>query len=186
MHVRGAIFDLDGVITDTSRVHERAWRETLAPIVLSTADYVKHFDGRRREAGLSSFLRAWDADCNAAWMADIMDRKDARYRSLIESEGVKVYPDALAALRWLESAAVPRALVSASRNAELVLAKAGLASMFSIVLPGFANKGNAFQAAAAQLGVPIADCAIYEDSPHAVAMAIETGAKYAIYLRRDR
>jgi beta-phosphoglucomutase len=181
----GAIFDLDGVLTDTSRIHERAWRETLHPIPLTTEAYTEHFDGKSRETGLLSFLASMSFEANSTWLSEALGRKDALYLQLIQSEGVKVNADALKITDYLESIDVPMAVASASRNAGLILHKAGIANRFRTIVSG-GKKPDSFIAAAEKLGVPFSSCAVFEDSPHAVSSAIEAGAKYVVYMRRDR
>src|SRR5262245_15006645 len=62
-------FDLDGVVTDTARIHFRAWKQTfdaffearsrregVAPAPFTLEDYRKYIDGRPREDAIRTFL----------------------------------------------------------------------------------------------------------------------------------
>lgn len=57
--IEACLFDLDGVLTDTARVHETAWRATFETAGLGPSthdDYLQHVDGRPREDGIRAFL----------------------------------------------------------------------------------------------------------------------------------
>ena len=56
--IEAAIFDLDGVLTDTAKVHEAAWREAFWPHSISHEAYLKYVDGRTREDGIRTFLKS--------------------------------------------------------------------------------------------------------------------------------
>ena len=65
------LFDLDGVLTDTAAVHERAWARMFteflddragSPEPYTAADYFAHVDGRPRSAGVRAVLRSRGID----------------------------------------------------------------------------------------------------------------------------
>ena len=58
----GALFDLDGVITPTAEIHERAWAELFEPWGFTSADYLAHVDGRPRYDGVATFLASRDVE----------------------------------------------------------------------------------------------------------------------------
>jgi beta-phosphoglucomutase-like phosphatase (HAD superfamily) len=72
-HFDAAIFDLDGVLTDTARVHAAAWKAVFDAFLQRCAqgrglafqpfdietDYLNYVDGRPRDDGIRSFLGAW-------------------------------------------------------------------------------------------------------------------------------
>lgn len=180
-----AIFDLDGVLTDTTRLHERAWREALDPFPMTHEDYTKHFDGRKREEGLGRFLTAHGFETNQTWRDHVMERKGAAYDVLL-ANGVATYPDMELALQWLRMRGVRTAVASSSRKADAVLDAAFLSNLFEVVIGGEQPKPDSFKRAAELMGVPFSECAVFEDSPHAALMAMEAGAKYVVYVRKDR
>ncbi len=69
-HITTCLFDLDGVLTDTARVHDAAWTETFDAFLQSWAartgtsyvpfdpasDYNSYVDGRPRADGVRTFL----------------------------------------------------------------------------------------------------------------------------------
>lgn len=184
MGFSGAIFDLDGVLTDTARLHLKAWRETLKPMRLSEEDYARHFDGRKREDGLKAYLRAKNADANETWRKSVMARKDARYRELLLTETVRVYDDARQLIESLRGK-VKLAVASSSKNARMVLDSAGL--KFDAVVDGSGPaKPHSYVLAAKQMGVSFSECAVFEDSPDALMSAINAGCKYAVFMKKGR
>ena len=52
------LFDLDGVITPTAEVHERAWAELFSDFDYTPDDYLAHIDGRPRYDGVRAFLHS--------------------------------------------------------------------------------------------------------------------------------
>ncbi len=182
----GAIFDLDGVITDTSRLHEQAWRESLHPFHLSPEQFIKCFDGRSREEGLNAYLIDSDGAANEAWKQTKLERKAEAFDRLLIKGPITVYDDTRRLLDWLKELRIPCAVASSSKTAPRVIEVTGLAKYFRYVSDGTLPKPEVYKAAAAALRVPLADCCIFEDSPHAVSLSIDCGAKYVVYVRKDR
>src|SRR3954471_17894970 len=52
------LFDLDGVVTPTAEVHERAWADLFAKWNFDKNDYLTYVDGRPRYDGVKTFLTA--------------------------------------------------------------------------------------------------------------------------------
>lgn len=155
---RAVLFDLDGVLTPTADIHERAWgdmfREYLrgrgaAPY--TDADYFEHLDGRRRDEGIRSLLASRGISLDDGSSADIADddtvtglglRKNEDFLRRV-AEGVEAYPGSVALLDHLDAVAADRgagfpklAVVSSSRNAVPVLEAAGLLGRFELVVDG--------------------------------------------------
>ena len=81
-------FDLDGVVTDTARVHFRAWKQTfdalfaartrregVAPAPFTLEDYREYIDGRPREDAIRAFLAARGTEIEEGNESDSADRK---------------------------------------------------------------------------------------------------------------
>ena len=156
------IFDLDGVVTDTARLHARAWqqlfndafadpravgsRQGMVPARFDVeADYLQYVDGRSRQDGVEAVLLAngiqipegSEEDPTDAWTVHgLAARKNEIFLRLVSSEGVRSFPGTAALLGRLKAARVPLGLVSASRNAKTVLRAAGLADAFDTVIDG--------------------------------------------------
>jgi beta-phosphoglucomutase family hydrolase len=183
----GVLFDLDGVITPTAEIHERAWADLFDAYDYTDADYLAYIDGKPRYDGVRSFLASRDVVMAEGLPGDppgdesvcaLGNRKDALFNEILEREGVAPYPSSLATLDLLAELGVPAAIVSSSRNARRVLAAAKLADRFDVVVDGVvvADRGlagkpapDAFLLGAELLGVDPARSVVVEDAVSGVA-----------------
>jgi HAD superfamily hydrolase (TIGR01509 family) len=185
----GAVFDTDGVLTDTAALHAMAWKAAFddllrglppdtpervrAPFDLAT-DYPRHVDGRSREDGMRTFLASRGlTDLEPAAATRLAARKDRIYLALLRHEGVVPQPGAVDLLVALRGHGVPAAVVSASRHCARVVAAAGLTEFFDTRVDGVdaARLGLAgkpdpalFQEAARQLGAVPGRTMVVEDA----------------------
>jgi beta-phosphoglucomutase family hydrolase len=186
------LFDLDGVLTPTATVHERAWKELFEGYLASRPDvpgyreedYFDHIDGKPRFDGVRDFLASRgivlpegeedspSEDAAGATVQGLGNRKNQVFNDIV-SAGVAPFTGSV---RFLE-AAVARglkvAVVSSSRNAPAVLKAAGLNGHFEIVVDGVvaAAKGlpgkpspATYTYAAQLLGLPSEECVVVEDA----------------------
>lgn len=146
------------------------------------ADYLAHIDGRLRLDGVRTFLASRGIALPEGAAGDPPEadtvhglgaRKNARVLAIIAAGGVRPYAGSLAYLDAVRDAGLPCAVVSASRNCAAVLAAAGLSDRFAARVDGvvasereLAGKPapDMFLAAAGDLGVAPARCAVYEDA----------------------
>jgi beta-phosphoglucomutase family hydrolase len=149
-HVTACLFDLDGVLTDTARVHDAAWTETFNAFLQSWSqrnatpytpfdpvhDYNSYVDGRPRADGVRTFLASRgitlpegtpDDPPEAETVNGLGNRKNVVLLRRIHTDGVHVYPGSLAYVQAARDAGLRRAVVSASANCAEVLAVTGLA-----------------------------------------------------------
>ena len=154
------IFDLDGVVTDTASVHALAWKAlfdeelprlsavlrpgTSVPPFDVGVDYRRSVDGRPREDGIRAFLASRGLEPGEPEIAALAARKQAIFERLLDS-GVRAFPGTVALLHRLRARGTPLAVVTSSRNGTAVLAAAGLAGVFDVIVTG---------ADAARLGLP--------------------------------
>lgn len=190
-----ALFDLDGVLTPTADVHMRAWRETFTAYFdangitppYSDADYFAHVDGKPRYEGVRSALAsrgvvlpegAASDPPGAPTVCGLGNAKNAAFDQLLRRDGVTPYPGSVRLLDWLAARGAAVAVVSSSRNTRAVLAAAGLADRFSVVVDGevalhedLAGKPSAqtFEHAAAALGVTPGRSVVVEDAVSGVS-----------------
>jgi HAD superfamily hydrolase (TIGR01509 family) len=75
-----------------------------------------------------------EPDRDTAW--GLANRKDTMFRRAVLDEGVRTFPSAVALVRSLQGAGFRTAVVTASRNAEMVLEAAGLAGLFAVRVDG--------------------------------------------------
>jgi len=192
------LFDLDGVLTPTALIHERAWATMFDELFASLSppqapfrneEYLVHVDGKPRYDGVRSVLRAREivrpqGDPSEAPGLDTVcalgNRKNALFATVLRRDGIAPYPGSVAVLDHLATLDIPAAVVSSSRNAPEVLAAAGLAERLPSVVDGnvaarrrLAGKPapDMFLAAAAELGVDPSRTAVVEDAVSGVAAA---------------
>jgi len=185
------LFDLDGVITPTAIVHERAWAkmfnaylatrtEVAAPYV--DADYFAYIDGKPRYDGVRDFLASRDIELPLGTPQDapselticgLGNRKNEVFNEVLSDEGVDAYPGSIQLLDHLAGLHVPLAIVSSSKNAPAVLRAAGLTQRFRTIVDGqvavqFQIPGkpapDMFQHAARALGVSDRRSVVVEDA----------------------
>ncbi|MGW9586941.1 HAD family hydrolase [Microbacterium sp. NPDC055455] len=195
------LFDLDGVLTPTAEVHMHAWQtmfeELFAAWDITPAyterDYFDYLDGKKRYDGVASLLRSRDVevpwgdpsdDPSAETVCGIGNRKNAVFERVLRAEGIAPYPGSLRVLDLLADAGTPVAVVSSSKNAEEVLAAAGIRDRFTVVMDGviaerdhLASKPapDVFVEAAKMLGVEPARSAAVEDAISGVRSAASGG-----------
>jgi HAD superfamily hydrolase (TIGR01509 family) len=196
------LFDLDGVVTPTALIHERAWAELFEPWGFTSADYLAYVDGRPRYDGVQTFLRSrgvelpWGDPTDPPGEGTICamgNRKNDTFNNVLERDGIAPYPDALALLDLLDDARVPAAVVSSSKNARTVLDAAEIAERFVTVVDGttaadlgLPGKPDAamFLHAAEVLGVAPGAAAVIEDAVSGVAAGAAGG--FELVLGVDR
>ncbi len=147
--VHACLFDLDGVLTDTAKVHAAAWKQmfdaylqdrakrTGQPFVPFDAkqDYDEYVDGKPRYDGVRSFLAARgielpegspDDPPDRETICGLGNRKNEIVLRLIREDGVDPYPGSVRYLKAAVDADLRRAVVSSSTNCRDVLEAAGI------------------------------------------------------------
>jgi len=179
---RAVLLDLDGVITPTAQIHERAWAQLFAAYQFTSADYLAYVDGKNRYEGVRSFLESRGVDLPYGDPADppgddticaLGNRKNVLFNEIVASGPVAPYPGTVALLDLLDRQGTLQAVVSSSRNARSVLAAAGMADRFEVIIDGqvaaaehLASKPapDGFLLAAERLGVAPAEAVVVEDA----------------------
>lgn len=152
----GAIFDLDGVLTQTARVHFEAWKRTFDDFLeqqvgadftpfTHDADYLPYVDGKPRFDGVASFLGSRGIELPRGDVDDppgekticgVGNAKNAQYRQVIAESGADVYQSSVELVDELIRAGVRVAVASSSRNCSFILEKTGLIDRFGAVVDG--------------------------------------------------
>ena len=106
------LFDLDGVVTPTAEIHERAWSELFAPWEFTHDDYLTYVDGKPRYDGVASFLavsrrRAAVGDPDDLPGDDTIcalgNRKNDTFNEVLARDGIEAYTDAIELLDVLDA-----------------------------------------------------------------------------------
>ena len=148
--VTALLFDLDGVLTDTASVHQRAWKEMFDDYLrerdgegfkeFTPRDYELYVDGKPRYAGIASFLESRGIEPEEELVQELGDRKNTAVQRKIREEGVKVFEGSRRYLEAARDAGLRRAVVSSSANTQEVLEVTGLAPLIEARVDGVVAK----------------------------------------------
>jgi beta-phosphoglucomutase len=169
--VRGALFDLDGVLVDTATYHYLAWKRLARELGFDfTETNNERLKGVSRVRSLEILLEIGGRDMDAAEKAGAAARKNAWYVEYLHTLDQRaLLPGAREFLTLLRAEGVLIALGSASKNAPLILERLDIAPLFDAVIDG--NRISAAKpdpevilAGAQALGLPPASCVVFEDA----------------------
>jgi beta-phosphoglucomutase len=178
--VRGAIFDMDGVIVDNVVQHLRAWKELGRELQREFGDdQIKPLFGKRNREILEGLLgpRQEQSDL-ARWGA----RKEELYREIMKPE-LRAVPGLPRFLDRLRGAAIKTAVATSGpiENVKFVLEGLGLEASFGVLVTGSdaplsKPDPGIFLVAAQRLQVNASSCVVFEDSPPGIKAAQAAGA----------
>jgi beta-phosphoglucomutase family hydrolase len=157
--VTACLFDLDGVLTQTAKIHARAWKEMFDAFLRDWAertgeefhefdrptDYDEYVDGKPRLDGVRSFLESRDIHLPMGAPSDPPDaetvhalgtRKNDLVLELISQQGVEPYAGSVRFAEAARDRGLRRAVVSSSTNCRDVLVAAGIDHLFEAVVDG--------------------------------------------------
>jgi beta-phosphoglucomutase family hydrolase len=163
MQCKGAIFDLDGVVTQTAKIHFKAWKITFDEYLKQKSkekgigykpfthdeDYIKYVDGKPRYMGVKSFLESRDIILPHGKPKDppeketicgIGNRKNEQFRSIVSEGGAEIYDSTVSFIKALKEKDVKVGVSSSSMNCSFILEKTGLIDLFGTVVDGIISK----------------------------------------------
>ena len=158
-HIAACLFDLDGVLTQTAKVHAAAWKRMFDAFLADRArqtgepfhefelpaDYTAHVDGKLRQDGVRAFLASRgialpegsaDDPPTQETIHGLGTRKNALVLDIIRVDGVEVYQGSVRFVEAVRAAGMKRAVVSASKNCHEVLVAAGIDGLFQARVDG--------------------------------------------------
>lgn len=174
--IKAFIFDLDGVLVDTAEYHYRGWKRLADEEGLP-------FDRKENEAlrGISRreslLLILKGRTLPEEKIQEMMERKNRYYLEFIRDvTPADMLPGASELLQEIHAAGLKSAVGSASKNASQVVQQLGIASLLDAVSDGYSVVNpkpapDLFLHAAAQLGVPPAECVVVEDAAAGIQAA---------------
>lgn len=180
------IFDLDGVLVDTARLHLQAWRELARELGFDLPGTVGDaLRGVSRRASLDLVLAAGGLENRLTEKEKLRlaERKNARYLELVgRMTPADVLPGVLPFLRELRARGVRRAVGSSSRNAGAVLDRCALRPLFDAVADGTTAPRakpdpQLFLQAAAGTATPPEKCVVFEDGTAGIEAALRAGMR---------
>ena len=153
------LFDLDGVLTATAKVHAACWKKTFDDYLQQRAaksgepfqpfdlekDYNLYVDGKPRYEGVKSFLESRGINLpygdpgdspDKETICGIGNRKEELVIATLKNEGVEVYPGSVAWVKHLRQAGIKTAVVSSSKNCLAVLQAGSIDGLFDVRVDG--------------------------------------------------
>ena len=157
--IRAFLFDLDGVLTQTAKVHAAAWKQMFDEFLKERAeregtefvpfdagpDYDSYVDGKPRYDGVRDFLASRDITLpegtpdsppDEESVCGLGNRKNDLVLALIHEQGVEPYEGSVRYLKAAVEAGVRRAVVSSSANCRDVLVAAGIEDYLEVRVDG--------------------------------------------------
>ncbi len=159
INFKGVIFDLDGVITGTAKIHSLAWEAMFNSFLKNYAevnnepyvpfdpahDYLKYVDGKPRMEGVKSFLASRDIELPYGELDDIPEqetvcglgnRKNSLFTEILIKEGPEVFHTSVDFIKALKARGVRIGIASSSRNCKLILELSHLEELFETRVDG--------------------------------------------------
>ena len=157
--IDAVLFDMDGVLTATARVHSACWKrmfdgflqsyyekkgESFIPFDIEK-DYKLYVDGKLRDEGVKSFLLSRniklpygniDDPPGRDTLCSLANIKFKMVRDVLETEGVDVFEGSVDLVKRLRAAGVKMAVVSSSKSCRAVLDSAGITDLFDDIVDG--------------------------------------------------
>jgi beta-phosphoglucomutase family hydrolase len=211
---QAAIFDMDGVVTNTADHHAKAWKRVFDRLLASMKkkgigfepfdiekDYKAHLSGRSRIEGIRAFLLSRsislpegnDENEFIETVLGIAKIKNKFYHEYLDMYGPRVYEDAISLIEILKSQNLKIGLATASKNASAVLDKTNLRPLFDTIADGndmdvyglrSKPEPDIFLYVADCLEVPFSKCAVFEDSHETLEQASRMSPLHAIGVER--
>ncbi len=175
-HIQACLFDLDGVITQTAKVHAQAWKQTFDEFRIPfdiVPDYTAYVDGKPRADGVRSVLTARGIEATPELVDGIASKKDQLFVDLIHRHGVQTYDGSVRYVRAARASGLKIAVVSSSKHTTEVLRAAALDGDFDVQVDGNVAEQqhlrgkpapDTYLAAARALQILPANAAVYEDA----------------------
>ncbi len=207
------LFDMDGVLTKTAKVHATCWKKMFDEYLRRYSDqnnipfepfsiekdYKQFVDGKPRYVGVRSFLESRSivlpekSDDNKDSIQSLGDRKNQLIHDVLTTDGVEVYQDTLKFIRHIKQKGLSMALVTSSRNCDAIINAAGLGDLFEIRVDGnvaldlgLTGKPapDIFIEAAKRVGVAPDKAVVVEDAISGVQAGVQGGFGLVIGLDR--
>jgi len=167
---KAILFDLDGVLTDTSEYHYLAWTRLADEegIPFTREENDEHLRGVSRRESLMYIIRG--RIYSEAQIQEMMDRKNRYYTDMIKSMSPKdLVPGGRELLMEIRAAGIKVAIASSSKNALTVLERLDIMDLLDGIADGYSVVNtkpapDLFVYAAGTVQVPTPDCLGVEDA----------------------
>ena len=181
--ISAVIFDLDGVVVTTDKLHYLAWKELAEKIGIrncTEADNIRQRGVSRMES-LEVLLEKSDKCYTKEEKIALADEKNRRYVKLLETlSETDVLPGVKEFIAFLKKKSIKTAIGSASKNTYTILEKIKMTEMFDAVSCGLditrsKPDPEVFLIAAEKLGIQPERCLVVEDSDAGITAAKAAG-----------
>lgn len=180
--VKGAIFDLDGVLVDTAKYHYLAWKELAQELGFDfTEKDNEQLKGVSRMRSLEILLQIGKITATQEQKQELADRKNRRYVQMLQKlTKADLLEGAEFCILQLRQKGVKIALGSASKNAPFILEKLGIHDLFDAVVDGnMVSRAKpdpeVFLTAVRLLGLKPEECCVFEDAQAGIEAAKAAG-----------
>jgi beta-phosphoglucomutase family hydrolase len=191
--ITACLFDLDGVLTTTAKIHAAAWKEMFDEVLAihdgepgvdarpfdEASDYLTYVDGKPRYDGTRDFLASRgihlpdgtpDDPPTAETIRNLGDRKNDSFQRILVTDGAEPFPGSVKYLEAVKAAGLKTACVSSSANAGAILDSADLAKYIDLRIDGATAEAEGIK------GKPAPD--MFLVAAERLGATIETAAVY--------
>ncbi len=189
MEFKGAIFDFDGVVVDTTPLHYSSWKKLIIDdhkISFNRNIYEAVVNGRKSSDVIAKLLKHLPKHQQKKALA----LKQRYYLELIDQGKLKIFDSTIKLIQELLENNIKIAVSSSSRSVVYVLKKSNIIDLFNIVISGDEIKNSkphpeSFLYAAKQLKLNINECIVFEDTKVGIEAA-KTGGFLCVGIDRNK
>ena len=159
---QSVIFDLDGVVTKTAKIHAHAWKKTFdeylrlrenkynEPFKEFTyqVDYLNYVDGKPRCQGVSMFMESRGINLPFGDSSDppgreticgIGNKKNQLFNELLQQEGAEIFDSTISIINELKKNGIKIGVASSSKNCLAILKSVNLEHLFETRVDGIVS-----------------------------------------------
>ena len=180
--IKAVMFDLDGVIVDTSNYHYLSWKKLCLELDYNLNESENDFlKGLSREDSLLKIIDLAKISLPEEKFKEYLIKKNSYYLDFINNISPKsILPGVLSFLRYLKKKSIKISLCSSSKNAKFVLEKLDMISLFDIIVDGNNIKmgkpdPEIFLIASKKLVTEPKNCLVFEDAQSGIDAANKAG-----------
>ncbi|MBO4877922.1 MAG: HAD family phosphatase [Ruminococcus sp.] len=180
--IRGAIFDMDGLMLDTEKLYLLYWKQAASEFGYDMKDeHVWSIRSLARKYSIARLKSLFGEDCPTE---DIRARRTVLINEHVMKHGIDLKPGLFELLDYLREHGVKMAVATATPRERTVmyLTKVGAMDYFDALVCGdMVTNGkpdpDIYLTAARELGLPPEECAALEDSPNGATAGYRAGCK---------
>jgi beta-phosphoglucomutase len=180
--IKGCIFDLDGVIVNTTKYHYLAWKRLARRLGFDFSEKEnEQLKGVSRIHSLEILLKIGNIHCDMKTKAILAEQKNNWYLEYISKiDKADILPGVEEFIRSLKYNNIRTALGSASKNAIIILSNTNMIEYFDVIIDGNKTKmakpdPEVFLLCAQELGLKPLECVVFEDAEAGITAAKKAG-----------